>query len=227
MIIVCPACAIKYTVEASAIPFAGRKVECSRCGWIWHAGGPGGNVDSGSAPAAAGLVTRLESSRTPGMLTENTGSLAAPRFAMSADYSLGLGQTATGGAEAKSAAPGGVAQAAFPRWGEENDGEIAEDRRAGDAPQPRLSFEIPSAKREEPDDSPHLGEKGTAGSPPPLPAQDDGRHVRLDERRSGASGLGWMAGSVIIALLLAGGFIYQAEILAWIKSLELILPANF
>ena len=36
MIITCPDCSTKFTVNASAFPATGRKVKCARCGHVWH-----------------------------------------------------------------------------------------------------------------------------------------------------------------------------------------------
>ena len=35
--LVCPRCAAEYRVPDSAVPSAGREVECSACGHVWHA----------------------------------------------------------------------------------------------------------------------------------------------------------------------------------------------
>ena len=182
MIIICPACSTRYSVDASAIPFAGRRVECNQCGWIWRAGGAGGSAGS---PATQRPTPAYAPAAEP----------SGVRFALPADARP---------------SPGG-----------------------GEPPAPRLSFEIGAGDadgdREPPAVAPPAaaapGGSGPA-TPPPLPAQDEERHVRLDERRGGASALAWFTATVILALVLAGGFIYQAEILDWMTGLGLTLPLN-
>ena len=40
MILTCPRCATRYTVEASKFPAEGRNVRCAKCGHVWHQAGP-------------------------------------------------------------------------------------------------------------------------------------------------------------------------------------------
>jgi predicted Zn finger-like uncharacterized protein len=40
MILTCPQCATKYTVDGSKFPAAGRSVRCAKCGHVWHQIGP-------------------------------------------------------------------------------------------------------------------------------------------------------------------------------------------
>jgi len=40
MILTCPACNTRYTVDAAKFPSAGRTVRCAKCGHSWHAPGP-------------------------------------------------------------------------------------------------------------------------------------------------------------------------------------------
>lgn len=41
MRLTCPRCAAQYQIADAAIPPAGREVECSACGHVWHQDGPG------------------------------------------------------------------------------------------------------------------------------------------------------------------------------------------
>lgn len=45
MIIVCPSCIARYRVAVDALGATGRRVKCSRCGYIWHAEPPGHAVE--------------------------------------------------------------------------------------------------------------------------------------------------------------------------------------
>src|ERR1700744_5920812 len=40
MILTCPQCATKYTVDGTKFPAAGRSVRCAKCGHVWHQIGP-------------------------------------------------------------------------------------------------------------------------------------------------------------------------------------------
>lgn len=40
MILTCPACQTRYTVDAAKFPPQGRSVRCARCGEVWHADPP-------------------------------------------------------------------------------------------------------------------------------------------------------------------------------------------
>ena len=40
MILTCPQCTTKYTVDGSKFPAAGRSVRCAKCGHVWHQIGP-------------------------------------------------------------------------------------------------------------------------------------------------------------------------------------------
>ena len=40
MIITCPQCETRYTMDAAGLPASGRKVRCSKCGHVWHQGAP-------------------------------------------------------------------------------------------------------------------------------------------------------------------------------------------
>lgn len=54
MRLTCPRCAAQYEIADSAIPPAGREVECSSCGRIWHQPAPG-RAEVGAAPTQAGF----------------------------------------------------------------------------------------------------------------------------------------------------------------------------
>ena len=41
MILTCPSCATRYTVDAAKFPAAGRQVRCAKCGHNWFQPGPG------------------------------------------------------------------------------------------------------------------------------------------------------------------------------------------
>lgn len=45
MILVCPSCIARYRIEVEALGATGRRVKCSRCGYIWHAEPPGHTVE--------------------------------------------------------------------------------------------------------------------------------------------------------------------------------------
>jgi predicted Zn finger-like uncharacterized protein len=40
MILTCPACSTRYTVDEAKFPAAGRTVRCAKCGHSWHQAGP-------------------------------------------------------------------------------------------------------------------------------------------------------------------------------------------
>lgn len=40
MILVCPSCIARYRVAVEALGATGRRVRCSRCGYVWHAEPP-------------------------------------------------------------------------------------------------------------------------------------------------------------------------------------------
>jgi predicted Zn finger-like uncharacterized protein len=40
MILTCPSCSTRYTVDAAKFPAAGRTVRCAKCGHSWHQPGP-------------------------------------------------------------------------------------------------------------------------------------------------------------------------------------------
>ena len=52
MRLTCPRCAAQYQIADAAIPAAGREVECSACGHVWH---QEGLAKSAPEPAAAGF----------------------------------------------------------------------------------------------------------------------------------------------------------------------------
>ena len=45
MILVCPSCIARYRVEVEALGATGRRVKCTRCGYVWHAEPPGTVVE--------------------------------------------------------------------------------------------------------------------------------------------------------------------------------------
>lgn len=51
MILQCPQCATRYTVDGSKFPPAGRNVRCAKCGNVWHQAAPE-EVLAAAAPAA-------------------------------------------------------------------------------------------------------------------------------------------------------------------------------
>lgn len=53
----CPECGAEYRVDASAIPAAGRDVECSSCGHVWHQ--PAATAATGTTGAPEGGGVRL------------------------------------------------------------------------------------------------------------------------------------------------------------------------
>lgn len=54
MIITCPRCSTKYSVDAAVIRPAGRSVRCSNCSYIWLQSGPPARTPPDRAAAAAG-----------------------------------------------------------------------------------------------------------------------------------------------------------------------------
>jgi predicted Zn finger-like uncharacterized protein len=55
MILTCPSCSTRYSVEAEKFPSAGRTVRCAKCGHSWHQPGPEPETgpDTGAAAEAA------------------------------------------------------------------------------------------------------------------------------------------------------------------------------
>src|SRR5579864_4151596 len=53
MILTCPNCATRYTVDDAKFPAAGRKVRCAKCTNVWFQPGPGAEPVAAMAAAAA------------------------------------------------------------------------------------------------------------------------------------------------------------------------------
>ena len=51
MILTCPACATRYTVDEAKFPPAGRTVRCAKCGHSWHQPGPEPEAPAAPEPA--------------------------------------------------------------------------------------------------------------------------------------------------------------------------------
>ncbi len=237
MILVCPGCSVKYGVEPDAIPAGGRKVECSRCGWVWWAEPP-------VPPVRRSTVPERTEARDPGQSglsyrthTEMAAGPLEPRFALSADVSQEPPTTMT--------APGGKADVRKARTAQ---------RQRAEAPGPTvpatpMADDSPRTARADMEDRPAEGARLRArlsmtppalapeptqdtqqeeSPPPPLPpVRADGLHTRPDERRDGGSLIGWLAFIGTLALLLSLGFVYQAELLEWFTVLKTrLMPGN-
>ena len=82
MILVCPSCIARYRVEVEALGATGRRVRCSRCGYIWHAEPPGHAVEVVHAePEAASTSGAPEPDPAPtgARLPVPAGSARRPR----------------------------------------------------------------------------------------------------------------------------------------------------
>ncbi len=50
MILTCPSCATRYSIDAAALGKSGREVRCIRCTHIWRQAPDGGPIDEAQAP---------------------------------------------------------------------------------------------------------------------------------------------------------------------------------
>src|ERR1700754_4077713 len=57
MILTCPACSTRYTVDAAKFPAAGRTVRCAKCGHSWH--------QPGEAPEQDDIIEALPAHPRP------------------------------------------------------------------------------------------------------------------------------------------------------------------
>jgi len=67
MILTCPSCATRYTVDAAKFPAAGRTVRCAKCAHSWHHPAPEPELESGPDPLGilAEAVPATEAAPTP------------------------------------------------------------------------------------------------------------------------------------------------------------------
>ncbi|AWN48325.1 hypothetical protein DK419_19860 [Methylobacterium terrae] len=75
MLIVCPACASEYTLDADKIGPAGRTVRCAACREPWFVSAPAPEADAALAPPGEAVFTAAEAARTP---SRRAGPRAAP-----------------------------------------------------------------------------------------------------------------------------------------------------
>jgi predicted Zn finger-like uncharacterized protein len=57
MILTCPSCATRYSVEEAKFPSAGRQVRCAKCGHVWFQAGPESEPSMAPPPAGASATT--------------------------------------------------------------------------------------------------------------------------------------------------------------------------
>src|ERR1041385_3844871 len=69
MILTCPSCDTRYSVDAAKFPAAGRNVRCAKCGHSWHQAGEAPALEPGQeaeqAPTAAAIVPDAAPEATP------------------------------------------------------------------------------------------------------------------------------------------------------------------
>jgi len=75
MIITCPQCGTRYTMDAASVPASGRKVRCSKCGHMWHQAAPEPERILSTNAVLAGVTTEAA---TPLRGFAETGAIVAP-----------------------------------------------------------------------------------------------------------------------------------------------------
>lgn len=78
MIITCPRCSTKYSVDAAVIGPAGRSVRCSNCSYTWLQSGPPARTPRNRADAAAGPSADDAGVRTAGDTALDTTDATRP-----------------------------------------------------------------------------------------------------------------------------------------------------
>lgn len=66
MIITCPQCETRYTVDAASFPVSGRKVRCSKCAHVWHQVAPEPERVLAPEPAPASSAAGAVAPAAPG-----------------------------------------------------------------------------------------------------------------------------------------------------------------
>ena len=59
MILTCPSCDTRYSVDGAKFPAAGRTVRCAKCGHSWHQPGEGEVVPEAAPEIPAEVPTEL------------------------------------------------------------------------------------------------------------------------------------------------------------------------
>ena len=67
MILTCPACSTRYSVDAAKFPAAGRNVRCAKCGHSWHQAGEAPDAATAEARAAEQVSATSAASVPDGM----------------------------------------------------------------------------------------------------------------------------------------------------------------
>ena len=87
MRLTCPRCGAQYEIAESAIPVAGREVECSACAHVWHQPGAG-KAAAPYDPAARPMLNRPLNESILSILREET---ARELQARTDEYTLATG----------------------------------------------------------------------------------------------------------------------------------------
>jgi len=70
MILTCPACSTRYTVDAAKFPSAGRTVRCAKCAHSWHEPGPVPEAAPEPIPEAVPVAPAFAASVAPTAISE-------------------------------------------------------------------------------------------------------------------------------------------------------------
>jgi predicted Zn finger-like uncharacterized protein len=95
MILTCPSCGTRYSVDAAKFPPTGRNVRCAKCGHSWHQAGEAPEPAeasasvSGQPPGKAFGPEAQEAPRPPAAVSDDAASVAAAFAPESATRSFG------------------------------------------------------------------------------------------------------------------------------------------
>jgi predicted Zn finger-like uncharacterized protein len=78
MILTCPACASHFSLDASALGTAGRRVRCGECHHVWHATPPEVEVEEGHQPPEPAAARIAPATDEPPIRPRPTSARVAP-----------------------------------------------------------------------------------------------------------------------------------------------------
>ena len=93
MILTCPSCDTRYSVDASKFPAAGRTVRCAKCSHSWHQPGEAAEAPEPVSAQPAGQVSVPEAApeARPPIVDDGVASVAAAFAPESASPARGFG----------------------------------------------------------------------------------------------------------------------------------------